>query len=115
MAADDPHEDAADMAEVPMSGPAWEAWTAAHPAEADEVAIARRVHLLVAGLRSVPVALPADFETRLLARCRQNTMLLDLLDLGLAKGSRVLLDILEMIFGLLPPGPATRAPRPRVP
>ena len=112
MSADQPPVDAAalaELAETILSGPAWEAWRRENPDLAAEVLIARRVSMLLAELQAAPIALPADFEARLLARVRRDTTLIDLLDLGLARGGRVLLELLEALFGLLP-APATAQP-----
>jgi hypothetical protein len=100
--------DLTDLVEGLLSGPEWEAWLVANPTIAAEVEIARRVSALLIELRAAPLALPPDFEARLLQRCRQNTALLDLLDLGLAKGLQALLDLLAVFFALLPaPQPAS--------
>jgi anti-sigma factor RsiW len=87
-----------DLADGTFAGPAWEAWLAAHPEQAAEVATARRVRALLADLSAVPVTLPADFEERLLERVRRDATVLDLLDLWLAGWGRVLLDFLDLIF-----------------
>lgn len=109
MATNDPTFDLTDLADGLLSGPEWEAWRAANPDAAAEVEIARRSRLLVEHLRAVPIALPADFEARLLARCQQDRSLIDLLDLGLAKGGRLLLDLLDLCFAFLPlPQPVGR-------
>ena len=96
----------ADMADGELAGPAWETWRASHPDEAAEVAAARRVRLLLAELRTVPVMLPADFEARLMERVRRDATFLDLLDLWLAGWGRVLLEVLDLLFS----GPAVRDP-----
>ena len=80
-------------------------WRAANPDAATEVEIARRSRIMVEQLRAMSIALPPDFEARLLARCQEDRSLLDLLDLGLAKGGRVLLDLLDLFFAFLPMPP----------
>jgi hypothetical protein len=95
-----------DLADGLLSGPEWEAWLEANPEAAAELEIARRVRSLVAELRSVPVTLPPGFEERLLERVRADATLLDLLDLSLARVGGAIIELLEVLFGLLP------APRP---
>jgi len=95
-----------DLADGTLSGAEWDAWLAAHPAEAAEVAIARRVRALMVELQSAAITVPPGFEARLMARVREDTTLLDLLDLGLAGLGQALLDLLDAIFGLLPIQPA---------
>ena len=107
MTPNDPTIDLTDLVDGLLSGTEWETWRAANPAAATEVELAHRTRLLVERLRAAPIALPADFEARLLARVQQDRSLLDLLDLGLAKGGRLLLDLLDLFFAFLPtPQPA---------
>ncbi len=96
----------AELADGELAGPDWGAWLASHPEEAAEVVAARRVRLLLAELRTVPVTLPADFEARLMERVRRDATFLDLLDLWLAGWGRVLLEVLDLLFS----GPAVRDP-----
>ena len=104
----DPSVDLTDLVEGVLSGPEWEAWLVANPAIAADVAVARRVRAMLIELRAAPLTLPPDFEARLLQRCRQSSAVLDLLDLGLAKGLQALLDLLAVFFALLPgPQPAS--------
>ena len=102
MATNEPTLDLTDLVDGLLSGPEWEAWRAANPDAATEVEIARRSRIMVEQLRAMPIALPPDFEARLLARCQEDRSLLDLLDLGLAKGGRLLLDLLDLFFAFLP-------------
>ena len=88
-----------DVADGMLSGPDWEAWRATHPEQAAEVVTARRVHLLLAELRAVPVVLPADFEARLMERVQRDATILDLLDLWLAGWGHLLLELLDLLFG----------------
>lgn len=107
MATNNPADEMLTYVDELLAGPEWEAWRAANPDAAQEVEIAARARLLLERLRQAPIALPPDFEARLLARCRQDTTLLDLLDLALTKGGRLLFDLLDIIFALLPaPGSA---------
>jgi hypothetical protein len=91
-----------DLVDGTLSGPEWDAWLVAHPAAAAEIAIARRVRALMVELRAAEIAVPAGFEARLMARVRDDTTLLDLLDLGLAGIGRALIELLNVLFGLLP-------------
>jgi anti-sigma factor RsiW len=100
-----------DLADGALSGPEWEAWLAAHPEQAAEVAVARRVRALMAGLRAASVSLPADFEARLMARVREDATILDLLELHLAGMGRALLELLTVLLDLLPqPQPVAGQP-----
>ena len=104
---DDPTVNLDDLADGTLSGPEWDAWLAARPEAAAEVAIARRVHALVAQLQSASIAVPADFEARLMARVRADATLLDLLELHLAGMGRALIEIANALLSLLPqPQPA---------
>jgi anti-sigma factor RsiW len=94
--------DLAALADGTLSGPEWEAWLAAHPRAAAEVAIARRVRTLIARLRAEDIALPTDLERLVLARVHANTTFLDILELSLAGVGRALLEVLEIFFGMLP-------------
>jgi hypothetical protein len=96
-----------DLADGLLAGPEWDAWVAAHPAEAAELVIARRVRALLAELQAEAIAVPPDFEARLLARLRADATFLDLLDLGLAGLGRTFLELLALVIGLLP------APQPQ--
>jgi anti-sigma factor RsiW len=98
----DSEDSITDLADGTLSGPEWDAWLAAHPEAAAEVAIARRVGALVAELRSAAIAVPADFEARLMARVREDVTLLDLLELHLAGMGRALLEIVNALLSLLP-------------
>jgi hypothetical protein len=97
-----------DLADGTLAGPEWEGWLAAHPDLAAEVAIARQVRALLGELRTVPIAVPADFEAVLMERVRRDATVLGLLDLWLAGFGRALLDLLDALFGGPPsPAPAT--------
>lgn len=99
-----------DLADGTVSGPEWEAWLAANPAAAEEVRIAQRVRALLLELQAAEIAVPADFEARLMERVRADKTLLDLFDLGLSGIGRTLLELLTLLFSLLP-GPQ---PQPAV-
>lgn len=96
----------ADLVDGILVDSGWEAWLASHPEAAAEVAVARRVRALVGDLRRASIAMPADFEVRLMARVRQDQTLLDLLELALAGAGRALVEALTMLIGLLPQQPA---------
>ncbi|MBS1968034.1 MAG: hypothetical protein JST60_19890 [Chloroflexi bacterium SZAS-1] len=100
MMPDDTDVNLADLADGLLQGPEWDAWLAAHPEAAAEVAIARRVRRLLVQLQAAEVALPAGFEQRLMDRIRQDRTLLDLLDLGLSGLGRGLIELLNLLFSL---------------
>ncbi len=102
--------DLTDLADGALSGPDWEAWRATHPEQAAEVVVARRVPLLLAELRVAPVALPADFEARLMERVQRDATILDLLDLWLAGWGHLLLELLDLLFGGLSAPQRSEAP-----
>ena len=107
MTINDPEINLTDLADGTLAGPEWDAWLAAHPDAAAEVAIARRVRALMIELRAASVAVPADFEARLMQRVREDVALLDLLDLGLAGFGRALIELINALLGVLPePQPA---------
>ena len=113
MAIDDQAFDLTDLVDGILAGPEIDAWLAAHPDAAAEVALARQVRALVAELRARPVQIPADFEARVLARVRQDTSLRYLLDLTLSGIGRTLLTRLLLCFELLPaPPPDASSPPP---
>jgi len=102
MASDDTSPNLADLADGTLAGPEWDAWLAAHPDAAAEVAIARRVRQLMRELELASIVVPAGFEARLMARLREDRTLLDLLDLGFSGLGRVLIELLDMLLSLLP-------------
>ena len=51
-----------------------------------------------------------EFEERLMARIREDRTLLDLLDLGLTGIGRTLIELLNLLFSLLPGPEPTAAP-----
>jgi hypothetical protein len=92
----------ADLADGLLAGPEWDAWLSAHPEAAAEVAIARRVRLLMRQLERADIAAPPDFEARLMARIHEDRTLLDALDLGLAGFGRTVIELINILLGLLP-------------
>src|SRR5689334_15942250 len=112
MTPDNQAPDLTDLADGTLSGPEWDAWLAEHPAAAAEVAIARRVRVLMRDLAAAAIVVPDGFEERLMARLRQDRTLLDLLDLGFFTAGRALIELLNVLLSLLPaPQPA---PQPSV-
>lgn len=95
----------ADLVDGDLAGPEWDAWLAAHPEAAEEVAIARRVRMLLGRMQESDLALPADFEARLMARIREDRTLLELIDLGLSGLGRTLIELLNLLLSLLPTPP----------
>jgi hypothetical protein len=104
-----------DLVEDSPTGPEWDAWLSTHPDKAEEIEIAHRVRAFMVELRSASIVVPPDFEARLLERVRADRTLLDLLDLGLSGYARVLIDLLNALFSLLPAPPVTSSPQPLVP
>lgn len=92
----------ADLADGRLSGPEWDAWLLAHPDAATQVAIAQRVRALMLQLHLEEIEVPAGFEARVLEMVRNDTTLLQLLDLGLSGVGRALVEILDIVFALLP-------------
>jgi anti-sigma factor RsiW len=98
-----------DLVDGALSGPEWDAWLAAHPEAAAEVAVGRRVRALLAELRASEVALPVDFEARLLERVRTDRTLLDLLELTLSGVGRALIELINLLLDLTPAAPTAAA------
>lgn len=96
-----------DLVESTPTGSDWDAWLATHPDVAAEIEIARRVRSFVAELQKLSIVVPPDFEIRLMERVRAEQTLLDLLDLGLLGFARVILELLDALFDLLPTPQAT--------
>lgn len=101
----------ADLADEILAGGEWQAWLADRPQAAADLEIARRVRVMLAALGDEAVALPADFEARLLQRLREDATLVALLDLALAHLARTLLDLLELVMALVPTPPEHSAPQ----
>lgn len=99
---DDTEDILLDLADGTLSGPEWEAWLAERPAAAAEIAVARRVRALLVELRQAEVAVPTDFEARLLERVRTDRTLLDLLELSVSGVGRALLELISLLLDLVP-------------
>lgn len=99
---DDVDSRLAELVDEQVSEANWETWLAEHPEAAAEVEIARKVRLLLLNMRDVPVEVPPDFEARVLARVRDDTMMLDLIDLGLAGWSTAIMELIAMLLNLFP-------------
>jgi anti-sigma factor RsiW len=91
-----------DIADGTLAGPEIDAWLAANPAAAAEVALTRRVRALLSELSAQEIAVPPVFEARVLARVRADTTLWELLDLGLSGFGRALLELLALLFSFIP-------------
>jgi hypothetical protein len=91
-----------DLADGSLAGPEWDQWLSLHPAEAAEIEVARRVRQLMAQLARAEIAVPQDFELRLMARIREDRTLLDLLDLFFADVSGMLIELINLLLGVLP-------------
>jgi anti-sigma factor RsiW len=98
----------ADIVDGTRTGQEWDAWLAAHPEAAAEVAIARRVQALMRELAAASIVVPPGFEARVLERVRADSTLLDLLDLGLGALGRTVLELAAALFGILPSPAPTR-------
>jgi hypothetical protein len=92
----------ADLAELGFDDATWDAWAAANPELANEVAIARKVRLLLSAMQESQIMVPEGFEDRLMDRIRQDRTLLDLIDLGLSGIGRTILELLAALFNILP-------------
>jgi hypothetical protein len=110
MAFEDTAPQLTDIVDGMLAGPEWDQWLAAHPTEAAEVEVARRVRGLMRQLAKTDIVLPEDFEARLLARIRDDRTLLDMLDLFVADMGGALIELINLLLSLLPappPQPAT--------
>jgi hypothetical protein len=101
-------ENYAELAE--LDGPDWEAWRAANPAAAEEILLARRVRELLVALHDAEFVVPDGFEARLMERLREDRALLDLVDLWVSGIGRAVLELLALIFALLPQPAAQQQP-----
>lgn len=99
----------ADLADGLVSGPEWDAWLAENPEIAAEVEMTRRVRMLLAEMRGAAIAVPDGFEERLMARLREDRTLLDMIDLMISGIGRTILELLAVIFGLVPQAPQASA------
>jgi hypothetical protein len=92
----------ADIADGALTGQELEEWLAANPNLAEEVELTRKVRQLLQMLHEAEFVVPAGFEERVMERIREDRTFLDLLDLGLSGIGRTILELLALIFGLLP-------------
>ena len=67
-----------------------------------EVEIARRVRVLMFGLKLAEVEILADFEARLMARVSEDATLLNLLEVYLTGFGQTLVALINLLFGLFP-------------
>ncbi len=79
-----------------------QAWFILNPDAAEEAALVLRVRQLVARMREQEIAIPEGFERRLMARVRGDLTLLQLLDLCMNGVGKVVLEVLDVLFGMLP-------------
>ena len=110
MTSEDPKAGLTDWADEPLSGSDWETWQAANPEAAAEVIIAQRVRLLVSELRAASIAVPDQFEARLMARIRDDRTVLELLNVSLSGGGQVIRELINALLSFFPPAqvvPAT--------
>ncbi len=99
----------ADLADGLVSGPEWDAWLAANPEIAAEVELTRRVRQLLAEMREAAFVVPDGFEERLMARLREDRTLLDMIDLMFSGIGRAIIELLAVIFELVPQAPQPSA------
>lgn len=100
-----------DLADGSLAEPEWERWLQTHPEEAVEIEIARRVRQLMRQLARAEIAVPRDFEIRLMARIHEDRTMLHLLDLFLADVGGALIELINLLLSLLPvPPPQPVAP-----
>ena len=91
-----------DIADGVLTGPELEAWLASNPKLVEEVELARKVRQLLQTLHEAEFIVPEGFEERVLERIRQDRTFIDLIDLGLSGIGRTIIELLALIFGLLP-------------
>ena len=97
----------ADLADGTLSGPASDAWLAAHPQQAAEVRVAQQMRSLLQQLRNESVEIPANLEVRILANIHRSSALRELLNLNLSGASRALIELLTVLFSLFPSAAST--------
>ena len=95
--------DLAEMVDGSLMSEPTEVLLGADPERAAEVEIARRVRGLMIELRAAAIEVPEDFEARLLERVSNDKAVLDLLELSWSGLGRVLLELLNLLFGMMPP------------
>ncbi len=99
---------AAEAAE--LSEEDWEHWAAMHPDQESEVLISRQIRWVMTHFRTASIEVPAGFEVRLMERLREETTLIDLIDLGLNGLGRAFLELLMALVGLFPQPQSTLQP-----
>ncbi len=79
-----------------------------------DLEIARQIRTVLATLQAdyPELRVPAGFEAKLLARVRQRSAGLDVLDLSCTTFTAWLVEFINLIGGLLVPVPTTRSTRP---
>lgn len=85
-----------------------------YPEVQRDLEIARQIRTVLATLQAdyPELRVPAGFEARLLARVRQRSAGLDVLDLSYPTLTAWLVEFINLIAGLLVPVPASRSTRP---
>lgn len=91
-----------DLADGALEEPSAE-WLAAHPEAARQIAVARQVSLMMLELRGATLTVPPDFEARLLARIREDSTLLNLLEMSLDGFGHTLQEIISLLLNLIFP------------
>ncbi|HMS40128.1 MAG TPA: hypothetical protein PKE69_07885 [Pyrinomonadaceae bacterium] len=69
---------------------------------AREVEISRLVQFLMIKLKEAEIAVPADFEAKLMARVGEDETLLNLLEIYLSGFSRTLIELINALFSFFP-------------
>jgi hypothetical protein len=77
-------------------------WLAHHPDLQHDLTIARNIYALLAELREAEIMVPDGFEARLMQRLNQDAALHSLFDLGVNGMSKLLIELLTLMFGLIP-------------
>ena len=80
-----------ELADELLANPEWEQWLAEHPEAAADVVVLRQARLLAAELRTWQIAVPADFEARVMAQVHRDATVGALLSLGLPQLGSALL------------------------
>jgi hypothetical protein len=95
-------EQLAELAEGPLVGPEWERLRSERPELAAEVLVAQQVRTLIDELSSRGVAVPASFESEVMARVHGGTTLHAALSLSIPQFGDAVLELFAALFGLLP-------------
>lgn len=85
-----------------------------YPEAQRDLEIARQIRIVLATLQEdyPELLVPAGFEARLLARVRQSSAGLDVLDLSCTTFTAWLVEFINLLGGLIVPNPASRSTRP---